>query len=49
MLSMQAGATSSSEIENIITTQDSMFKYPLRPESSDAASKEAAQYVQGRI
>ena len=45
-LSLQE-AQSSSEIENIITTQDSLFKYPLQPESSDAASKEVAHYVQG--
>ncbi len=45
-LSLQE-AQSSSEIENIITTQDSLFKYQVRPESSDAASKEVAHYVQG--
>ena len=45
-LSLQE-AQSSSEIENIITTQDSLFNYPLQPESSDAASKEVAQYVHG--
>lgn len=45
-LSLQE-AQSSSEIENIITTQDALYKYQLQPESADAVSKEVAHYVEG--
>jgi len=45
-LSLQE-AQSSSEIENIITTQDALYKYQLQPEGADPVSKEVAHYVEG--
>jgi len=45
-LSLQE-AQSSSEIENIITTQDALYKYQLQPESADPVSKEVAHYAAG--
>lgn len=45
-LSLQE-AQSSSEIENIITTQDALYRYQLQPESVDPASKEVASYAEG--
>ena len=38
-------AQSSSEIENIVTTQQALHEYRLRPGDKDAATKEAAQYA----
>lgn len=40
-------AQSSSEIENIITTQDALYRYQVQPGSADPASKEVAWYAQG--
>lgn len=45
-LSLQE-AQSSSEIENIITTQDALYRYQIQPESVDPAGKEVAWYAQG--
>lgn len=45
-LSLQE-AQSSSEIENIITTQDALYKYQIQPERADPVSKEVAHYVDG--
>ena len=45
-LSLQE-AQSSSEIENIITTQDALYKYHLQPDRADPVSKEVAHYVDG--
>jgi len=45
-LSLQE-AKSSSEIENIITTSDALFKYQLQPDEKDAATKEVAYYADG--
>jgi len=45
-LSLQE-AQSSSEIENIITTQDALYKYRIQPEGADPVSKEVAHYVDG--
>ncbi|MEX0828084.1 MAG: Fic family protein [Haliea sp.] len=45
-LSLQE-AQSSSEIENIITTQDALYRYQLQPEAADPVSKEVAWYAQG--
>lgn len=45
-LSLQE-AQSSSEIENIITTQDALYRYQLQPESADPVSKEVAWYAEG--
>jgi Fic family protein len=45
-LSLQE-AQSSSEIENIITTQDALYKYQIQPEQADPVSKEVAHYVDG--
>lgn len=45
-LSLQE-AQSSSEIENIITTQDALYKYQIQPDSADAVSKEVAHYAEG--
>jgi Fic family protein len=45
-LSLQE-AQSSSEIENIITTQDALYRYQLQPESADPVSKEVAWYADG--
>ncbi len=45
-LSLQE-AQSSSEVENIITTQDALYRYQLQPESVDPASKEVARYADG--
>ena len=45
-LSLQE-AQSSSEIENIITTQDALYKYQLQPKSADPVSKEVAHYIEG--
>ena len=44
-LSLQE-AQSSSEIENIITTQDALYRYQVQPSSVDPASKEVAWYAQ---
>ncbi len=38
-------AQDSSEIENIITTQDALYKYQLQPNPRDLASKEVSHYV----
>uniref|UniRef100_UPI003873CCCE Fic family protein n=1 Tax=Natronospira sp. TaxID=2024970 RepID=UPI003873CCCE len=38
---------SSSEIENIITTQDALYRYQLQPSSVDPSSKEVARYADG--
>lgn len=43
-LSLQE-AQSSSEIENIITTQDALYKQELQPNISDPAAKEVAYYA----
>lgn len=40
-------AQSSSEIENIITTQDALHRYQIQPELADPVSKEVAWYAQG--
>jgi len=40
-------AQSSSEIENIITTQDALYRYQLQPEAADPVSKEVARYAEG--
>lgn len=45
-LSLQE-AQSSSEIENIITTQDALYKYQIQPQHADPVSKEVAHYVDG--
>lgn len=45
-LSLQE-AQSSSEVENIITTQDALYRYQVQPESVDPASKEVASYADG--
>lgn len=45
-LSLQE-AQSSSEIENIITTQDALYRYQVQPSSVDPASKEVARYADG--
>ena len=45
-LSLQE-AQSSSEIENIITTQDALYKYQIQPNSADPVSKEVAHYAEG--
>ena len=45
-LSLQE-AQSSSEIENIITTQDALYKYQIQPDSADPVSKEVAHYAEG--
>jgi Fic family protein len=45
-LSLQE-AQSSSEIENIITTQDALYKFQIQPEQADPVSKEVAHYVDG--
>jgi len=45
-LSLQE-AQSSSEIENIITTQDALYRYQIQPDSVDPAGKEVAWYAQG--
>ena len=39
-------AQSSSEIENIITTQDALYRHQVQPGSVDPASKEVARYAQ---
>jgi Fic family protein len=39
-------AQSSSEIENIVTTQDALLRQRLQPEQADASSKEVARYVE---
>ncbi len=44
-LSLQE-AQDSSEIENIITTQDEIFQHRLRPSASSPATKEVANYVE---
>ena len=44
-LSLQE-AQSSSEIENIITTQDALYRYQVQPGSVDPVSKEVAWYAQ---
>lgn len=45
-LSLQE-AQSSSEIENIITTQDALYRYQVQPSSAEPASKEVAWYAEG--
>jgi len=45
-LSLQE-AQSSSEIENIITTQDALYRYQVQPSSVDPTSKEVARYAEG--
>jgi len=45
-LSLQE-AQSSSEIENIITTQDALYKYQIQPHRADPVSKEVAHYAEG--
>ncbi len=45
-LSLQE-AQSSSEIENIITTQDALYKYQIQPQNADPVSKEVARYAIG--
>jgi len=45
-LSLQE-AQSSSEIENIITTQDALYKYQIQPHNADPVSKEVAHYAIG--
>ena len=45
-LSLQE-AQSSSEIENIITTQDALYKYQIQPQLADPVNKEVAHYVEG--
>ena len=40
-------AQSSSEIENIITTQDALYKYRIQPQHADPVSKEVAHYAEG--
>jgi len=40
-------AQSSSEIENIITTQDALYRYRLRPDDRDTVTKEVAHYAEG--
>ena len=44
-LSLQE-AQSSSAIENVITTQDALYKYQLQPQLADADSKEVAHYAE---
>lgn len=44
-LSLQE-AQSSSAIENVITTQDALYKYQIQPQLSDADSKEVAHYAE---
>jgi Fic family protein len=45
-LSLQE-AQSSSEIENIITTQDALYKYQIQPRYADPVSKEVTHYAEG--
>lgn len=45
-LSLQE-AQSSSEIENINTTQDALYKYQIQPQNADPVSKEVAHYAEG--
>ncbi len=45
-LSLQE-AQSSSEIENVITTQDALYKYQIQPQTADPLSKEVAHYAGG--
>ncbi|MDD5393505.1 MAG: Fic family protein [Thiothrix sp.] len=45
-LSLQE-AQDSSEIENIITTQDALFKYRLQADVHDVAAKEVSNYADG--
>lgn len=45
-LSLQE-AQSSSEIENIITTQDALYKYQIQPQRADPVSKEVTHYTEG--
>lgn len=40
-------AQSSSEIENIITTQDALYRYQLRPDDRDTVTKEVTHYAEG--
>lgn len=40
-------AQDSSEIENIITTQDALYKYQLQTNTSDLAVKEVSNYAKG--
>ena len=47
-LSLQE-AQSSSEIENIITTQDALYRYQIQPDQSDPVSKEVAHYAEGLL
>lgn len=45
-LSLQE-AQSSSEIENVIPTQDALYKYQIQPQTADPVSKEVAHYADG--
>jgi cell filamentation protein, protein adenylyltransferase len=45
-LSLQE-AQSSSEIENVITTQDALYKYQIQPQTADPVSKEVAHCAGG--
>jgi len=47
-LSLQE-AQNSSEIENIITTQDEIYKYRLQPSSINVAAKEVENYVKSLL
>jgi Fic family protein len=40
-------AKDSSEIENIITTQDALYRYRVQPDQADPVSKEVAHYADG--
>jgi len=40
-------AQSSSEIENIITTQDALYRYQIQPSSINTATKEVSHYAEG--
>jgi len=40
-------AQSSSEIENIITTQDALYRYQIQANSIDTATKEVSHYAEG--
>jgi Fic family protein len=47
-LSLQE-AQSSSAIENIITTQDALYRQQVQPSQADPATKEVARYVDGLL
>lgn len=42
-------AQDSSAVENIVTTQDALYKHRLQPEKADIASKEVARYAESLI